>query len=144
MTAGSRFRPGPNGYPTNGLRDDPRQWLIYGDAQQAALIRGVEIMGLQMVGRHLSGNPIREVRAIGHMMLNLADARIRTALKEQNYHTTVVEYLAKVMTFAAGQAPPPPPQILDELHALVYQTDHRARSAGIGGEGALRSLVRGD
>lgn len=138
------FRPGKDGYPTNGLRDDPRQWLIYGEPQQAAIIRGLEIMGLQMVGRTLAKNPIRQVRGIGHFMLNLAEGRIRTALKEGGYHQVVIEYLAKLMAFLAGQAPPPDPQVLDELHAVVYQTDHRARSAGIGGEGALRSLVRGD
>ena len=34
--------------------------------------------------------------------------------------------------------------ILDELHALTYQTDHRARSAGVVGGGALREAIRGD
>ena len=44
----TEFLPGPNGYPTNGLRDDGRQWLIYGEPQQGALVRGVEAAALAM------------------------------------------------------------------------------------------------
>lgn len=144
----TEFLPGPNGYPTNGLRDDGRQWLIYGEPQQGALVRGVEAMALSMAGQSLvrvgRKSNLIAIRALGFFMVNLADARMRDALNAGDYRATVVGYLAKVTRFVAGQAPPPDPQILDELHALTYQTDHRARSAGIRGEGTLRQLIRGD
>ena len=121
------FKPGPNGYPTDGLRDDGRQWLIYGSPQQEAIVKGVEAMGLMMTGMHLAGNPMREVRATGNFMIKIGQSRIQGAIDAGGYRHIVMEYLVQVMQFAAGNAPPPSAKVLDELHALVFQTDTEQR-----------------
>jgi len=138
--------PGKDGYATNGLRSDPRQWLIYDEETQGAMVRGLEAMAMQMVGQTLIRNKDIKVRAMGFTMLNLADARIRAAMKQQgSVRDTVMRHLAKIMGWLSSRGRAEYPAVeLDEIHAVLYQLDHRARSAGITGPGFLRDQVRGD
>jgi len=139
--------PGKDGFSTDGLRSDPRQWLIYDEETQGAMMRGLEIMALQMVGQTLKRNPEAKVRAIGHVMLNVADARLRDAAREPgSIRDTVIKHLARIMGWLSRRGPidVDTAVALDEVHAVLYQLDHRFRSAGIRGGGRLRDLVRGD
>jgi hypothetical protein len=136
--------PGKDGFSTAGLRSDPRQWLIYDEETQGALVRGLETMALQMVGQTLRRNKDMKVRAIGNVMLNVADARLRDAAREPgSIRDTVIKHLARIMGWLSGRASYPAIQ-LDEVHAALYQLDHRMRSAGISGPGHIRDLARGD
>lgn len=144
MAIGTEVLPGKDGYETKGLRSDPRQWLIYDEETQGALVRGLEIMSMQMVGQTLAKNQDIKVRAMGHTMLNIADARIRAATREPgSARDIVIKHLARVMGWLSRRADYPAIE-LDEIHATLYQLDHRFRSAGIRGGGTLRDLVRGD
>lgn len=136
--------PDKDGYSTKGLREDPRQWLIYDEETQGAMVRGLEAMALQMVGQTLSKNEDIKVRAMGFTMLNIADARIRSAMAQPgSTRDTVMKHLARIMGWLSRRATYPAVE-LDEVHAVLYQLDHRFRSAGIRGGGKLRDLVRGD
>jgi hypothetical protein len=138
--------PDKDGFSTKGLREDPRQWLIYDEETQGAMVRGLEAMAMQMVGQTLVRNKDMKVRAMGFTMLNLADARIRTAMNQPgSVRDTVIKHLAKIMGWLSSRGRTEYPAIeLDEVHAVLYQLDHRARSAGIRGPGILRDQVRGD
>jgi hypothetical protein len=135
---------GSNGYSTSGLRDDPRQWLIYGEAQRGAFVRGVTAMALVMTGRHLKTSKMIQVRAVGDVMESIGNSQIRVGVEAGGYRKIVLGYLVRLMTFAAGQGPPPPPNELDELHAVAFETDHVARRQGLNGSGLQRELIRGD
>ncbi len=64
---GTGVLPGKDGWSTDGLRSDPRQWLIYDEETQGAMVRGLETMALQMVGQTLVKNKDRQVRAMFNM-----------------------------------------------------------------------------
>ena len=142
---GHEILPGKDGFSTKGLRDDPRQWLIYDEETQGAMMRGLEVMALQMVGQTLRRNKESKVRAIGYLMLNVADARIRSA-EPGSKREQVIRHLALVMGWLSRRGPMDiaTAEALDEIHATIYQMDHRFRSAGIRGGGKLRDMVRGD
>jgi len=138
-------RPNGNGYSTAGLRDDPRQWLIYQDEQQGAVMRALETAALQIVGQALAKNADPQVRPIGNVMLKVADARLRGGFNAGGYRQRALEYLAKITNWiSAPNSMPRPDVALDELHAVLYQLDHRMNSAGINGTGFLREIIRGD
>lgn len=132
------------------LRTDDRQWLIYeaGDGKVGALIRGLEAMALQMTGRMLAKHPINGVRGIGHFMLRVSEARLRTMLKAGGAAAVVVKELSLVMAWLANAKRTPwTPDVaraLDELYALTTHVDSRAMAAGITGPGTIREAVRGD
>ena len=130
------------------LRTDERQWLIYeaGDGKVGALIRGLEAMALQMAGQTLAKHPVDGARAIGHFMLRVSEARLRSMLKHGGAQAVVVKELSLVMNWLAQRTPwsPDVKRALDELYALVVHVDSRARSAGIVGPGHIREAVRGD
>lgn len=133
-----------DGYSTSGLRDDPRQWIIYGEEQQGAVTRALEAAALQATGQALAKHHDPKVRPIGVMMLKLADTRITTAMRHGGYRQRAVEYLAKITNWVARRPMPRPDAELDEVHAVLFQLDHRLNSAGITGTGYLRDLARGD
>lgn len=145
MTVGSNgVRPNRDaGWDTKGLREDPRQWIIYHEAAQEAVVRAIQTAALQMVGQHLAKHPEMQVRAIGTLMLKMADVGVRTAFAHGGDRQTAMEHLSKTLAHVYGQAPIPL-EALDDLWATVYQIDHRMNSAGIRGTGFLRDLIRGD
>ncbi len=130
------------------LRTDERQWLIYesGDGKVGALIRGVEAMALQMAGQTLAKHPVDGVRALGHFMLRVANARLRSMLRKGGAAAVVVKELSLVMAWLAHKAPwtPDVDRALSELYALTVHVDGRAQGAGIVGPGLIREAVRGD
>lgn len=143
------LKPGKDGYPTNGLRDDGRQWLIYGEEQQGALLRGLEAMCMSMAGQSLVRlgykTRIQAIRTLGFVAINQAGGRIAAAQEAGGYRAVVMDYLVKVMAFLSGATDEiPDPQVFDELQATAWQLDHRSRSAGYRGDGTLREMIRGD
>lgn len=131
---------------SNGLRTDERQWLIYGEEEIGALVRGLEAMALQMAGRVLAKNRIDGVRGIGNFMLRIADVRLREMLRNDGVQKVVVQHLEKIMAVLSGKGiwEPAASRALDELYALTVHTDSRAMDAGIVGPGTIREAVRGD
>ena len=129
------------------LRTDERQWLIYEqDGEVGALVRGLEVMALQMAGQLIAKHPVDGVRGIGHFMLRIADARLRTMLANGGAQAVVVRELSLVMNWLANKIDwsPDVARALDELYALTVHVDSRAHSAGITGPGTIREAVRGD
>ena len=137
---------GDNGYSTTGLRTDERQWLIYGDEQVGALIRGLEAMALTMTGQTLRNTQLMPLRGLGTLMCRVADARFEAMYRNDGAQRVVVDHLRKVMAAMAGWTHWTPDALnaLDELHATQTHTDSRAAGAGVLGPGHVRQTVRGD
>ncbi len=131
----------------DSLRTDDRQWLIYEtDGEVGALTRGLEAMALQMAGQTLARNRIDALRGLGHHMIRVSDARLRTMLKNDGAQAVVVRHLQRLMRVASGKAlwDSACTRALDELYALTVHTDGRAMAMGIVGPGTLREAMRGD
>ena len=127
------------------LRTDERQWLIYGDEQVGALVRGLEATALYLAGGVLARHGTIGVRAIGNFMLRVSDARFREMLKNGGMQETVAQHFTKIMGWLGGGAwTPEIDEALDELYAVTVYSDGKAMSAGISGPGTVREAVRGD
>lgn len=131
-----------------GLRTDERQWLIYDEETLGAVMRGLEALALHIAGGPLSRHPLQPVRAIGHFMRRVGEARFAEMHKNDGAQRVVASHLQTIFTWLGrqqrGLATPPPTEALDEIYAAVFRLDSRAQSAGVVGSGVHRSAVRGD
>ena len=133
----------------NRLRSDVRQWLIYERGPVEAVIRALEVVTLGMVGRRWANHPTLQVRAIGNVMLRLADTRLRAGLGMVDGcpttldRRTALQWALKIADHVEGNSPEPVEE-LDEFHAAVFHLDSRLSGAGISGPGWIRETGRGD
>lgn len=131
------------------LRHDPRSWLIYQRGPVEATVRALETMALGMAGRTLAKHPTTAVRAVGNLMLRLAESRVRISLglvkgqETTEDRRTATQWTIQVSNWAMAGGPEPT-QALDELHAAAVHLDSRLNSAGLTGPGWERDLGRGD
>jgi hypothetical protein len=133
----------------NSLRTDFRQWLIYDEPTTGAVVRALEVMALGMAGRTLSRHRTQSVRALGTIMMRLADARTKVMLGTvKNWETNdeAEQAIKAVMTTGEwiGSGSDIAPIELDELHATVFHLDHRLNTAGVTGKSWVSGLGRGD
>lgn len=138
-----------SGFNTGGLRSDARQWLIYGDEELGALMRGLEAYALHICGGPLTRHRHIAVRMIGTLMRRVASHRIEEMKTNDGAQRVVVEHLEKIFTWiSAGQSgrlAPEPTEALDEIYAAAFRLDSRAANAGVGASvGVHRIAVRGD
>lgn len=131
-------------YRSAGLRSDERQWLIYDDESVGALGRGLEVMAMSMTGQMLAKHQLKPIRAMGNFMLRIAESRAAEMMRNDGAQRVMIEHLSKVMTFLAGHSAHIPELEIDELWAVTFHADRRAKAAGIQGPGAHRLIVRGD
>lgn len=132
-----------------GLRTDERQWLIYDDETLGAVMRGLEAIALSIVGRSLQRNRVEAVRAIGHFMGRVADARFAEMERNDGAQQVAARHLRTIFGWlsrqqATGLDLPAPQAELDQVYASVFRLDSRAQSAGVVGPGVHRQAVRGD
>lgn len=140
---------GKNGYSTNGLRSDSRQWLIYDDESLGALIRGLEAYALHVCAGPMVRHRNIAVRGVGTLMQRVANTRIDEMRKAGGAQQVVVGHLEKIFRWLASEQAgrihlPEPVDELDEIYAAAFRLDSRARTAGFRGPGVHREAVRGD
>lgn len=132
----------------SGLRTDERQWLIYDEEVLGAVMRGLEAFALHLAGGPLTRHRVGAVRAIGHFMRKVSDARLREMEKNGSAQEVVVEHIRRIFIWLGQEQNSglalPEPEGLDEIHAAVVRLDSRAKSAGVVGPGVHRLAVRGD
>lgn len=132
------------------MRRDRSSWSIYHRGPVEAVVRALETAALGMAGRSLSKHGHQPVRAIGHLMLRLSDARTRAALGlVKGAETTedreeAMRWVIDITRWAADPRTPEPTEALDEFHAAAFHLDSRLNAAGLAGDGWERNLGRGD
>lgn len=127
------------------LRTDERSWLIYDDESVGAVVRGMEAYALSVTGQKLARHPDQKIRAIGTMMVRLGEQRGFEMLKNDGAQGVAAEWFTMLGAYLAGVQHDvvKREEALDELHAVVFQLDHRGRVAGTRGPGTIREALRG-
>lgn len=133
----------------HGLRTDERQWLIYGDEQIGAVIRGLEAWALMVLGtklRNKGPNRNRPLNGLGAFCQKVADQRITELKRNGGAQEVVADWILLISKWAAGKSPytPDVARATDELYSVAFHIDSRVNGAGILGPGAHREAVRGD
>lgn len=133
-------------YGTTGLRTDERQWLIYGEEQQGAVMRGLEAWALLLAGARMRQHPLLPLRAIGTFMRKVGEQRLAEMDRNDGAQRVVAGQVKHLLGALAGRVPwtADTDRDADELYATVFHLDSRATGAGMTGEGTHRAAVRGD
>lgn len=133
------------------LRTDERQWMIYDEETQGAVIRGIEAWALMIAGTRLRKNNrlndrIKAMNAIGAFMQKVAGQRIVEMKKNGGAQEAVADWIVLTSKWVAGKTPytPDVARALDEIYAVIFKLDSRANGVGMNGGGVIREAIRGD
>lgn len=132
------------------LRTDERQWLIYGDEQIGAVIRGLEAWALMVLGtklRNKGPNRNRPLNAIGALCQKIADQRLTEMKRNGGAQEVAADWILIVSKWASRSDALLTPDVstaLSEMQAVATYLDSRVNGAGILGPGVHRQAVRGD
>lgn len=136
-------------FSVGGLRTDERQWLIYGDEQMGAVIRGLEAWALMLLGtklRNTGPDRIKALNGIGAFCQKVADERLVEMKHNGGAQEAAADWILLVSKWAAGKTPftRDIARAVDELHAVATHNDSRGSNAGMNGGGVHRQTIRGD
>lgn len=128
------------------LRTDERSWLIYDDESVGAVVRMMEAYAMSVTGQKLRRHPDQKIRAVGAMMIRLGEHWTWEGLQADGAKKEAVEAFALLGAHLGGK---PHDEFkchaaLDELHAVMFHLDKRAKEMGMRGPGVIREAVRGD
>ena len=128
------------------LRTDERSWLIYDEEVIGAAVRMMEAYALGVTGQKLARSEDVRIRAVGNMMNRLGQTRGAECIRNGGVQGEAAVAFVMLGSHLAGM---PHDEVkcavaLDELHAIVFRLDQKAKSTGTKGPGAVRQALRGD
>ena len=130
---------------------DPRTTLVYDDEAVAAVFRALEGFSMSYLGERWARHEDMEVRALGNVMIKIAEVRHRRLQGDPPFPKQVIQMvaadnLADILRwfYKGSPADDRPTTALADYAKAIQWLDERCEDMGTQGPGLFREIMRGD
>lgn len=131
------------------LKLDSRQHMIYNEPAMGAVIRGLEVWALMVLGtklRNRGPNRNKALNGIGAFCQKVAQQRIVEMKRNGGAQEVMADWVLLVSKWAAGKSPltPDVDRALKEIYWTVFKVDSVGTGAGMLNDNLAVKAIRGD